>query len=119
MTMRPSQVTDRYWVYTVNPEWRPISQLVGMWVMAVPAEDLDGTWTSLQEAVMAGKLPAARARTRLPNRMGLDDRYRIICAFTSGTSVHDVDYVRDVLRNLGFRLGLRYVTVPTGDIGWP
>lgn len=109
----PSLVTDRSFVYAWAPHnHRRVTRRVGKWIMVLPAQELDDVWAIIEPAVLAGKLgPAAKARTGMPDVMGFDERYSIICVYTrDANNIDDVDRVYDQLRDLGIRCGLRYKT---------
>lgn len=76
--------------------------------MVLPAGELDATWEIVKEAVAAGKLPAARTRTGIPSGRGLDELYAILCVYARTSADEDSDQVRDEIRNLGIRHGLRF-----------
>ncbi len=111
--MKHSRVLDRYWLYVwAPPAKRGTSRNVGKWIVHVPKAELDAAWAIIEAAVEAGKLgPAAKTRTASPNPFPIPDAWTVICVYTrDADDIEDVNRVRDQLRELGIRHGLRYKT---------
>jgi hypothetical protein len=109
--MKPSMVTDRYWLYAwAPPDRRTITPRVGKWLLFMPDAELDEAWTVIESAVVAGRLgPAAKTRTGSPGIPG--DWLKVMCIYTrDAADLADRERVRGQLVALGFRQDLVYKT---------
>ena len=107
--MKPSQVTDRYWVYAwAPPELRATTPRVGKWLIFIPEGFLDEAWVRIEEAVVAGRLgPAAKTRTGSPGPPS--DWLKVICIYTrDADNIDDRERVRRAVAELGFTQELIY-----------
>ena len=107
--MKPSMVTDRYWLYAwAPPELRAVSPRVGKWLLFVPDAQLDEAWGVIEAAVVQGRLgPAAKTRTASPGVSG--DWLKVICIYTRD-ALDDADRqrVHRQIKALGFTQDLVY-----------
>lgn len=107
--MKPSTVTDRYWLYAwAPPALRAVTPWVGKWLLFVPEAELDDAWAVIEAAVAQGRLgPAAKTRTASPGVPG--DWLKVICVYTrDAKDGADRERVRRELQGLGFTQDVVY-----------
>lgn len=107
--MKPSTVTDRYWLYAwAPPALRGVTPRVGKWLLFVPDAELDEAWATLEAAVVQGRLgPAAKTRTASPGVPG--DWLKVICIYTrDAKDGADRERIRREIQALGFTQELVY-----------
>lgn len=107
--MKPSTVTDRYWLYAwAPPALRAVTPRVGKWLLFVPDTELDQAWAKVEAAVQQGRLgPATKTRTASPGVPG--DWLKVICIYTRDALDHaDRERVRRELHAVGFTQELVY-----------
>ena len=80
---RPSTTTNRAWIYAASPaariaEWEEGS--AGKWCVFRHNTAIDEAWLAIGRAVEAGRLPLAKASTRLTSPMHGDTH--IICVYS-------------------------------------
>ena len=109
---RPSQVTDRFWLYARRQkgEYPESTERSGKWLLFIPNEQVDEVWKSIKQAVEEGQLGgAAKVATAKPNSLAKDPNLKVICVYTyDWTDEQDVRRVRQELRRLGFIQKLSY-----------
>lgn len=110
--LRPSSVTDYYWIRAWAPEAVEAPRRSGKWVIEVHADQLDEAWRRVAEALRAGRLAtSAKARTARPHPFVDERGLKVICVHTNAEDFGERTRVYGELRRLGFAAGaLRYRT---------
>lgn len=107
--MKPSEVTDAYWVYSQGPGTGapPDSTYAGKWLLYAPVSHVDSAWAAVASATEAGDLgiSAKCAAKGNPNARST----AVICVYTRDCrELGDVRRALGKLRELGFSGRLYY-----------
>lgn len=109
---RPSEVTDVYWIYAERNKgnYPPPNKQSGKWLIFLPEESVDETWSFIREATEEGRLgDSSKVATAKPSSLRKDSRKRVICVYTyDWKDEEDVRRVRQELRKLGFTAKMPY-----------
>lgn len=111
--LRPSQVTDEYWIYADSPTANEADAgQTGKWLVFVPAAQIDRWWELIRLATEQGRLGiSAKAATARPSELTASQQTKLICVYTRGWQDHnDVRRVLRQLRDLGVIWRLSYKT---------
>ena len=110
--MRPSEVTDNYWIYTRRRVGSyPASTIrSGKWLIFAPVDQIDDTWDIINHATIDGRLGGvSKVATALDNPNAKDHNIKVICVYTYDyEDLDDVFTIRDTLAELGFVKRLVY-----------
>lgn len=108
--IKPSEITERYWVYeTIHFSFHSTHH-TGKWLIAVPLEALDETWEKVSEALRAGRLgPAAKAATAMFNKTQVDYKKKMIVVYVDDYKLEEkTKKVLKALRKLGIKQRMRF-----------
>lgn len=109
----PSMTTHMYWIVqdAPRPENEELNdELVGKWLIFVPANQANEAWRKVRDETCAGRLgTSAKVSTAKPNPESRDERTVIYVYTRDWRDEADVMRVRERLRDLGFveRIGYK------------
>jgi hypothetical protein len=109
----PSRTTQMYWILADAPDTEPgqiEDELAGKWLIFIPPEDADRSWSCVRDATVAGELGiSAKVSTAKENPESRDSRKVIYIYTADWRDEADVMRVREKLREMGFadRIGYK------------
>jgi len=105
--MRPSKITDDYWVFAYAADRRGAPGYTGKWLVFVPAADVDD-WCRRSQQPRARESwgPRSKAATARENELQRSPRVKVICVYTRDW--RDQDDARRVLAHLRSALGVSW-----------
>ncbi len=109
---KPSQVTDRYWIFAEAKKGKhpKSSKNNGKWLIFIPILQIDNVWAKIKVAVEEGKLgSSAKVATAKSNPNASNSNFKVICVYTyDWTKEDDVMRIREKLRSLGVTWKIPY-----------
>jgi len=112
-TSKPSEVTDIFWIFAKRQaadEYPPATDNSGKWLLFVPVEQIDATWSVVKQATEEGRLgSSSKVATAKPNSHASNPAMKVICVYTyDWTAEADVRRIRQELRTMGFLQKIAY-----------
>lgn len=114
MRLKPSEVVDKYWMYSVNESYEfklpREERRSGKWLLFDKVDEIDSMWEVIREATASGLLgPSSKVSTSKENKNAKDRHTRVICVFTENyDDKDDVERIEKKLRELGIINRLLY-----------
>ncbi len=111
----PSQETEEYWIWAHcqhASSYAYDAEKAGKWLVFVPVERIDATWTRIKEAVEQGRLGGtAKVATAKKSELQVNPAERVICVYTDDwTDEYEVRRVHAELYDLGCTWPMSYKT---------
>lgn len=106
----PSKNTARAWLYAAKPGLTQFQSTdwTGKWCVFRPADEIDAAWALIQSACEEKKLLVAKVSTSGSVRSGGFNGH-VICVYNEDyRDKAEVEQMREVLRELGFKEELGY-----------
>ena len=80
----PSQETEQFWILAFGPKDKSyVRGFIGKWMLFIPADRIDDTWTSIKEETELGHLGIqAKVGTAKQNPNATSSGAKLICVYT-------------------------------------